>query len=35
MTKQNNYGLHKIDAYKPVYLAEDDLITEREPNIIP
>ena len=29
--KQIIMVFNKIDAYKPVYLAEDDLITEREP----
>ena len=29
--KQTIMVFNKIDAYKPVYLAEDDLITEREP----
>lgn len=29
--KQTIMVFNKIDAYKPVYLADDDLITEREP----
>jgi len=29
--KQTIMVFNKIDAYKPIYLAEDDLITEREP----
>ena len=29
--KQTIMVFNKIDAYKPVYLAEDDLMTEREP----